>query len=119
MTRPFHPGTWILRGLPGASQEIEYTFEICRLDYIDPQDKDAVYLHIPEHPNRNAEGQPRHPEQAQWIRAALLQRGIVAREVWWSHWRFGSLEDVHAFEAILREAGAHLRNERPSSRQSG
>lgn len=119
MAHPFRSRTWILRGLPGASQEIEYTFAICHLDYIDPQDKNSVHLHIPEHHNRDAEGRPRHPEQAQWIKAALQDRRIDAREVWWSHWRFGSIEDALAFEAVLREAGARLLGETPDPDQAG
>lgn len=105
--------TWYIKGLPGSMNKAQqtYRFEIGPLAYLPPYDERTIYLHIPEIPNRDAEGRPRHPEQAAWIREILQNREIKAKEVWPSHWRFSTPQEAKLFEDILKEFGAHLEEE--------
>jgi len=102
------PHTWLLRGLPGnlGAEDTVYTFYIGHLDYIIPEGKQAIYLTLPEIPNRDAEGRPKYPEQETWVNKVLADHQIQARDIWWSHWQFSSLDDAIAFEELLEKYGA-------------
>jgi hypothetical protein len=102
------PHSWQLKGLPDISETSQkiYVFEIGHLDYIYPEGKQEIYLHIPEIPARDAEGRPQYPEQEVWINTILATQHINAKEIWWSHWQFASIGDAMAFEKYLQEIGA-------------
>ena len=97
--------SWTLPSLivDGHVHSQTYTFTIGPLDYLGkPGD---VYLHIPEMPARGAEGRPKYPEQAQWVRDMLAEHRIAAKEVWWSHWLFADTGEAQRFAKVLGEAG--------------
>jgi len=106
------PHFWQIKGLPDVSETSEriYVFEIGHLDYIPPEGKQEIYLHIPEISARDAEGRPQYPEQEIWINKTFATQHIYAKDVWWSHWQFASNGDAMAFERYLQKIGASHSN---------
>ncbi|MFC1936453.1 hypothetical protein ACFLYP_02165 [Chloroflexota bacterium] len=97
--------TWYLDNLPGVAetQGQNFEFNIGELDYIE---KGKIYLHIPEHPHRDAEGRPQSPEQSEWVNRFIQQHQIGAKEIWFSTWEFKSEEEARRFEKALKGQGA-------------
>ncbi|MCG2741780.1 MAG: hypothetical protein L6300_16305 [Syntrophaceae bacterium] len=102
------PHSWLLFGLPEQPETNHqvYTFNITRLDYFVGEDRQAIYLHIPEIGCRDAEGLPRYPEQEAWVKTVLAERQIRAKYVSLSTWQFDTQDDAIAFEKLLWEFGA-------------
>lgn len=101
---------WVLHGLPGQPehQDQAYRFYVGPLSHVSSSDERALYLRIPEKPHRDAEGRPRHPEQAKWIERTLAEHKIRAKAIWWSHWQFRTVAAAEKFEALLQKLGATL-----------
>jgi hypothetical protein len=99
--------TWRLAALPDGTTPDHgaYTFYVGPLDHV-PDGDTKRFLHIPEHPNRDAEGRPAHPEQAAWVEATLKAHRIAAPALWWSHWAFATDAEATRFEALLETLGA-------------
>lgn len=98
--------SWVLNGLPDQPGTVDthYTFDLGHLGFA--LDLHAFYLHINEITHRDAEGRALYPEQEEWVNRIIAQRGIGARQIWFSWWQFTGLEDVRAFEKILWGLGA-------------
>jgi hypothetical protein len=98
------PRCWQLIGLPGVPETLEIVYDF----YIGifPEEKQEIYLHIPEIPARDAEGRPKYPEQEGWIEKILAAQHINAKYIWWSLWQFASRDDAISFEKLLWKFGA-------------
>jgi len=83
----------------GEATNKEYRFFLGFIDHV--PEKDKVYLRIPEMTHRDAEGRPLFPEQEQWIRTVLKLKKIKAKDEWFSHWQFDSLEQAENFVQLL------------------
>ena len=102
--------TWIIVGLPGYQENRRrtYYFYLGSLPENHPNDDRTIELRIPEMPHRDAEGRPRYPEQAAWIREVLQENKINAQEIWWSQWQFKTPKDAERFENMLKNLGARI-----------
>ena len=98
---------WWLTGLPGLAEASQQTYRFCvgTFAYLPARHGRPLYLRTPQTPAKDAEGRPRHPEQAAWVRAALAQHGIRAHEIWWGR-RFRTPQDAQRFETLLQAWGA-------------
>ncbi len=90
-----------LRGVDGEVlfPERVFEFRFAHPTHI-PGDK-RLYLMIPEHSARDAEGRPRDWDQDRWVRDMIEAHSLDMPSPWWSHWAFNDEETYGKFVSLL------------------
>lgn len=116
------PREYVLRGLPHSSAPAQsgartnprtaYRFSV----FAEPDNRGSrrypVILCIEE---RNLEGWPMHPEQAEWIEQLVEAQTVNLERIWHAVWRFRDEESVRRLSEMLSEPGSRAHGPKDTS----